>query len=139
MTAGRRSTIGKGADIIGRKGVGKKSQLLASIAEDYDDAIVVHDLRGNVILLNRGAERMFGCSEEEMLGKNISTMIPEEKRAEEMEIFSGVVAGKDVKSYESQRLGRNGRKIHVLVAIKPIKDKRGRVKAIATISKDITE
>lgn len=76
---------------------------LAAIVESSDDAIVSKDLTGVVTSWNRAAERMFGYSAEDMVGRSIRTIIPDDRQAEEDEVLRRIVAGRAVEHFETMR------------------------------------
>jgi PAS domain S-box-containing protein len=82
---------------------------LASIVESSDDAIITKDRDGIITSWNPAAERMYGYSAEEAIGRPISILIPEHRAGEERRILERVLAGERVDHYESERVHRSGR------------------------------
>ena len=115
------------------------SQQLAAIVESSDDAIVSKDLNGVIQSWNRGATRIFGFTPEEAIGQRILIIIPPELHAEEDAILARLRAGKRINHYETERLTKDGRRLHVSVTISPIRDASGRVIGASKIARDITE
>jgi PAS domain S-box-containing protein len=126
------------ADITARKNAEIPTARLAAIVESSDDAIVSKDLTGIVTSWNRGAERMFGYTAGEMIGKTIAHLIPTDRQGEETLIIGKIKRGEHVRHFETQRQAKNGRLIDVSVTVSPIKDGRGRVVGVSKIARDIT-
>jgi PAS domain S-box-containing protein len=112
---------------------------LASIVETSSDAIVGKDLNGVVSSWNRGAENMFGYTAEEMVGKPISILIPADRQDEETQILSRIRRGAAVEPYETIRVRKDGKPIHISLAVSPVKNSEGRIVGAAKIARDITE
>jgi PAS domain S-box-containing protein len=109
---------------------------LAAIVEASDDAIIGVDLNADVLSWNRGAERMFGYSEAEMMGRSSTIIVPPER----MEVFADrlrkLTAGEQINSFETERICKDGRRIQVSVSIFPIRDAEGAVVGFAGIARD---
>jgi len=115
------------------------ARLLAAIVESSDDAIVSKSLDGIIRTWNVGAERLFGYTAEEAVGRHISLVIPQDRIAEEDKIIASLKAGQRVDHFETERRGRDGRRIQVSLTISPIKDEAGTVVGASKIARDITE
>ena len=113
--------------------------LQAAIVESSDDAIIAKTLDGTVTSWNVGAERIFGYSADEMIGKSILAITPRERHAEEMHLIAAVTRGEPVKHFETQRIRKDGRPIDVSVTVSPIRDKNGRIIGASKIARDITD
>jgi PAS domain S-box-containing protein len=112
---------------------------LAAIVEFSDDAIVAKDLNGVVTDWNQAAERMFGYSAEEIIGRSILTIIPPELQHEEPGILAKIRAGERVEHYETERVHKSGRRLEVSLTMSPIRDSFGRVIGASKIARDISE
>jgi len=112
---------------------------LAAIVESSDDAIVSKDLDGIIQSWNPGAEKIFGYSAEEIIGKSIMLLIPPERRNEERMILERIRNGQRVQHYETMRLRRDGVLLDVSLTISPIKNAEGKVIGASKIARDITE
>jgi PAS domain S-box-containing protein len=112
---------------------------LAAIVESSDDAIIGKDLNGIITSWNQGAERIFGYSAEEMIGASIMRLIPPERQGEEEEILSCLKRGERFEHFETVRITKEGRQLHVSLTISPIKDANGRVVGASKIARDITD
>ena len=112
---------------------------LASIVESSDDAIIGKSLDGIIQSWNAGAERLFGHTAEQAIGRHISLVIPPERLTEEDDILANLRAGRRVDHFETERLRRDGRLVPVSLSISPIKDDEGRVVGASKVARDITE
>jgi len=114
-------------------------RLLAAIVETSDDAIVSKSLDGIIQTWNAGAERIFGYTAAQAVGRHISLIIPRERLKEEDLIMQRLRAGERVDHFETERVHREGRIIPVSLTISPIKDDAGHVIGASKIARDITE
>lgn len=112
---------------------------LAAIVESSDDAIVGKTLGGIVTSWNAGAERVFGYTAEEMIGSPISRLVPAERQGELPNILDAVRRGNSIDHFETERVRKDGRRIHVSLTVSPIKDPDGRVIGASKIARDVTE
>ena len=112
---------------------------LAAIVESADDAIVSKDLNGIVTSWNRAAERIFGYTAEEMVGRSIITIIPPELHSDEPRILQTIASGKRIDHFETVRVTKSGERLEVSLTISPVKDERGRIVGAAKIARDITQ
>jgi PAS domain S-box-containing protein len=119
------------SDLIARR--------LAAIVDNSDDAIVGKDLNSIVTSWNKGAERIFGYSAEEMIGTSILRIIPPDRHGEEEEILSRLRRGERYDHFETVRIAKDGRQLQVSLTISPIKDANGNVVGASKIARDITE
>jgi len=115
------------------------ARLLASIVESSNDAIIAKSLDGKIQSWNAGAERVFGFTAAEAVGKHISLVIPPERIAEEDDIIASLRAGKPIEHFETERLRSDGQRIFVSLTISPIKDDSGNVVGASKIVRDISE
>ena len=112
---------------------------LAAIIASSDDAIVSKDLNGRIMSWNAAAERMFGWTAEEAIGKNITLIIPEDRLGEEDFVLSRIRQGFIVDHFETVRHRKDGTPIHISVTISPIHASDGTVVGASKIARDITE
>ncbi|MBL0216741.1 MAG: PAS domain S-box protein [Myxococcales bacterium] len=124
-------------DITDRKQAEQQRARLAAIVEGSDDAIIGKTLEGVVTSWNRGATQLFGYEAAEMVGRSITTLIPDGREGEEVEILEALARG-DVRRFDTLRRRRDGRLIDVSVTTSPIRDVRGRVIGISKVARDIT-
>src|SRR5215469_18036470 len=115
------------------------SRRLAAIVDNSDDAIVGKDLNSIITSWNKGAERIFGYSADEMIGSSVMRLIPTEQQHEEEKILACIRRGERYDHFETTRLTKEGRRIHVSLTISPIKDANGNVIGASKIARDITE
>jgi PAS domain S-box-containing protein len=115
------------------------SHRLASIVDNSEDAIVGKDLNSIVTSWNKAAERIFGYSTEEMVGTSVMRLIPPELQNEEEEILSRIRRGERYNHFDTIRLTKDGRQLHVSLSISPIKDARGNIVGASKIARDITD
>ena len=115
------------------------SRRLAAIVASSDDAIIGKDLNSVITSWNHGAERIFGYTAEEMIGRSILRLIPADRQAEEQEILSRIRRGERVDHFETIRLAKDGRKLRLSVTVSPIKDSAGHVVGASKVARDITE
>jgi PAS domain S-box-containing protein len=126
-------------DITARKQSEAAGAYLASIVESSDDAIVSKSLDGIVNSWNIGAERLFGYAAEEMIGKSITILIPQDRHNEEPAILERIKRGERVNHYETIRLRKDGSLIDISLSVSPIKDVEGRIVGASKIARDNTE
>lgn len=115
------------------------ARLLAAIVESSDDAIVSKSLDGTIRSWNVAAERLFGYTSAEAVGKHVSLIIPKERLAEEDAIIAHLREGRRVEHFETERVSKDGRLISVALTISPIKDDESKVTGASKIARDITE
>jgi PAS domain S-box-containing protein len=112
---------------------------LSAIVASSDDAIVSKDLRGIVTSWNAAAERIFGYTAKEMIGRSITTVIPPELQHDEDRILSTIGRGERIEHFETVRVTKAGERIDVSLTISPVKDESGRIVGAAKIARDITQ
>ena len=112
---------------------------LAALVNSSGDAIIGKTLDGVMTSWNHGAERMFGYSAREAIGKSISMLLPPNRKAEQAEILRRLKSGESTKAYETLRRRKDGRDVDVSVTISPIFDPRGNLVGASHVARDITE
>ena len=127
------------SDITERKRAEEIRVRLAAIVESSEDAIISKTLGGIVTSWNRGAERTFGYTAAEVIGKPIEILIPQDHAEEEAQIIERVKQGEHVTHFETVRRRKDGKDIHVALTISPIKDGAGTIIGFSKIARDITE
>lgn len=113
--------------------------LLAAIVESSDDAIVSKTLDGVITSWNGGAERMFGWPASAAIGRHITLIVPEDRRAEEEEVLARVGRGERINHFETQRVARDGRLIDVSLTVSPVRDRLGRIVGASKVARDVSE
>jgi PAS domain S-box-containing protein len=114
-------------------------EMFKNIVMSSDDAIVAKDLNGVVRSWNAGAERVFGYTAAEMIGRPITTLIPQDRMQEEDHILSRIRRGERVDHFETIRVRKDGKLIDVSVTISPIRGPLGTVTGASKIARDITQ
>ena len=112
---------------------------LAAIVESSDDAIIAKDLNGVVTDWNAAAERLFGFSADEIIGRSILTIIPPDLQHEEPVILEKIRSGQRVDHYETQRLHKSGKRLEVSLSVSPIRNPMGRVIGASKIARDASD
>src|SRR5262249_7015411 len=115
------------------------AQILWSIVENSDDAIITTNLDGIISSWNKSAERIFGYTPEEVIGKPITILIPMERHEEEPATIARIWRGERIKHYETVRQRKDRRLIDISLTVSPIKDTQGTVIGASKIARDITE
>ncbi|WP_238013866.1 PAS domain S-box protein [Dactylosporangium sp. AC04546] len=113
--------------------------MLASIVQSSHDAIVTTDLDGMVLSWNPGAERLYGLSAGEMIGRSKDRIIPPDRRPDEAEIREIVAAGGRIDPYHTRRLRRDGEVFTVSMLVSPLTSPEGTTVGVTTITRDISE
>jgi PAS domain S-box-containing protein len=126
------------ADITERKRAEEVREQLAAIVESSDDAIVSKTLDGTISAWNRGAEKVFGYSAAEIVGKSMLVLLPPERIDEESSILARIRSGERVDHFETVRVRKDGTNIDVSVTISPIRDGNGEIVGVSKVARDIT-
>ncbi|HZU32939.1 MAG TPA: ATP-binding protein [Candidatus Angelobacter sp.] len=133
------SMFGIVLDITERKQIEEARSRLAAIVESSDDAIVSKDLNGIVTSWNAGAQRIFGYTPEEMIGRSITTIIPPELHPDEDRILKAIARGERIEHYETVRVTKAGENLDMSLTISPVRDETGRIIGCAKIARNITD
>ncbi len=112
---------------------------LAAIIDSSDDAIVSKTLRGIITSWNRGAERIFGYSAAEAVGRHISLIIPEERHGEETEVLARLVKGERIDHFETIRQAKDGRRVEISLTVSPVRNSTGRIVGASKVARDISD
>ena len=127
-------------DIDGRKRAEEAQARLAAIVQSSDDAIISKNLDGTITSWNAAAERIFGYSSEEAVGRSImSLIIPPELHEEEQQILRRLRAGDRVEHYQTIRVTKDGKKVRISATISPVRNAHGQIIGASKIARDITE
>ncbi|HTN38689.1 MAG TPA: PAS domain S-box protein [Arachidicoccus sp.] len=131
--------ISKIARNISYKKISEERQaILAAIVENSDDAIISKTVDGLITSWNRGAEKIFGYKEQEVIGQNISIIIPSDRIDEETVILKNIRSGVTVDHFQTVRLRKGGMPLDISLSVSPIKDSAGRIIGASKIARDIT-
>ena len=112
---------------------------LSAIIESADDAIVSKTLQGIITSWNKGAERIFGYTAAEVIGKSVTILIPEDHIDEEAAILARIRSGERVEHYETVRQRKDGSRVEVSLSVSPIKSADGRIIGASKVARDITK
>jgi|GEM_PF-2319933 len=115
------------------------ARLLASIAESISDAIISESVDGIIQVWNEAAERMYGYTAEEAIGKSIFMLVPAGRIAETKKLLADVCAGRSFVGIETERIHKSGFRLQVAITLSPVRDGAGRVVGVSKISRDISE
>jgi PAS domain S-box-containing protein len=126
-------------DITDKKKAEETRFRYAAVVESSDDAIASGTLDGIIVSWNTGAQKIYGYTEAEAVGKPISMLVPPELPDEESKILETLKAGGRIEHFETVRVSKTGKRINVSLSISPIKDSRGRTVGVSGIARDITE
>ena len=126
-------------DITELKHADELRKHIAAIVESTDDAIIGKTLEGIITSWNLGAERIYGYSKQEVIGRPISLLLPPGSPNDIVELLKRIEQGERINHYETVRCKKNGQRITVCLTISPIKDETGMIIGASTIARDITE
>jgi len=125
-------------DLTDRSRAEQARQLLASIVESSDDAIVSKDLNGVIDSWNPGAERLFGYTADEVVGKSVTSLFPLGLQDEERAILKRIRLGEQVEHYETVRCRKDGSLVDISLTVSPLRNAAGKVTGVAKIARDIS-
>jgi PAS domain S-box-containing protein len=117
----------------------RAGQILWSIVENNDDAIITMDLDGIISSWNKSAERIFGYTGEEVIGKPVKMLIPSGRDDDELAILASLRRGEHVDHYETVSLRKDGSLLDISLTVSPIKNGQGKIIGASKIARDITE
>ena len=126
-------------DITERRKAEQARALLAGIVDSSEDAIVSKSLDGIITSWNHAAERMFGWTASEAIGKSIILIIPTELREEETMILSRLRRGERIEHFETIRVTKDGRRLNISLSISPVRNQSGQIIGAAKIARDISD
>ena len=125
--------------VLNKRTLEKSRSLLASIINSSNDAIACKGLDGVIISWNPGAERLFGYSAREAIGKPMTIIFPPDRHGEEADLLHRVSCGEVITRYETVRVRKDGTMINVSVNLSPVLDRFGKIVGAAKIAHDITD
>jgi PAS domain S-box-containing protein len=126
-------------DLSQQKGALVVAQRLAAIVESSDDAIISRTLDGIISSWNPAAEKMFGYSSKEIVGKHIDLLVPSDRTGEIISILAKISGGRGVDNFETVRVRKDGTVFPVSLTVSPIRDAEGTVVAASVICRDVSE
>jgi PAS domain S-box-containing protein len=125
-------------DISDRKHAEHAAQRLAAIVESSNDAIISKDLNGIIATWNKGAERIFGYKAEEIIGKPVLVLIPEDLQHEEPLILARIRSGERIEHYETVRRHKDGSLFDVSLTVSPVRGEDGKITGASKVARDIS-
>jgi PAS domain S-box-containing protein len=131
--------IGTLADVTENKIAEEKLAMLAAIVESSEDAIISKTLDGIISSWNKGAQKVFGYTSDEIIGEHITKLIPPDRYQEEPLILQRIQKGESVEHFETKRITKDGKSLDISLTISPIKDQAGIIIGASKIGRDITE
>ncbi len=126
-------------DITDIKRGEERSAKLAAIVDSSDDAIISKTLESVITSWNGAAERMFGYTEEEIVGQTIYKIIPADRHDEELQMLGHLKKGERVDHFETKRVTKDGRLLDMSITSSPVRDTQGNIIGVSKIMRDITE
>ncbi|WP_395730461.1 PAS domain S-box protein [Prosthecobacter sp.] len=135
---GREFNCGFARDITERKELRRKQAEMAAIVESSDDAIIGKSVDGVITSWNCGAEKVFGYTAAETIGRPLLMIFPPERESEEADILARIKRGETVEHFDTERICKDGRRINISATISPLKDGSGTVIGASKIARDIT-
>ncbi len=131
--------IGVSQDVTERKKLARYKTELANIIKHSEDGIESMDLEGNIKSWNKGAEKIYGYTAEEMIGKNAFILYTDENADGLEKYLEKIKSGESIKSTETKRKNKNGEIIHVSISFSPLRDDDGNINSVSVITRDLTE
>ncbi len=126
-------------DVSERRRTEEVRARLAAIVESSEDAIVSKTLDGVIRSWNAGAQRLFGYTPEEAVGRPITLIIPPEREDEERTILARLARGERIEHFETVRVSRDGRRVDISLTVSPLRDGEGRIIGASKVARDVTE
>ena len=130
--------VGLVLDITERKRAEERIRELGAIVESSDDAILGRTLDGIITSWNKGAEKIYGYAENEVIGQPISILVPTDRQDELPQILGRLALGEAINNFETVRRRKDGEEIHVSLTISPIRNWEGRIVGASSVARDIT-
>ena len=126
------------SDVTEMKKAWALQERYAAIVESSEDAVIAKDVSGVVTDWNKGAERLFGYTAAEMIGRKVTCLAPPDLPEESSRILDRILKGEKVNHFETVRLCKDGRRIYVSLTVSPIRDANGRIIGASKIARDIS-
>jgi PAS domain S-box-containing protein len=126
-------------DLSVRSELEKANQWLRAVVQSSDDAIVATDLQGTIVSWNRGAERLYGYSAEEAIGKPATIVASPDEPGDQTRVLTRVQSGEHLQHYDGVRRRKDGRRVEISATVSPIYDPRGHLVGQAAVARDVTE
>ncbi len=136
---GRRYAMAIARDVTERTRVEQERAMLSAIVESSEDAVLSKTLDGFITSWNAGAQRMYGYTPGEVLGRHVSVLAPPDLRDEIPKILERLRRGESTDHYETQRIAKDGRRMFVSLTVSPVRNPEGEIIGASAIARDITE
>jgi PAS domain S-box-containing protein len=117
----------------------ERERLFSAVVESSNDAIITKALDGTITAWNRAAERLFGYTSAEAVGSRIDIIVPPNRRTELRDILDRIGQGETIEHHETSRITKDGRELHVSLAVSPLRSAAGEIIGASKIARDITE
>jgi PAS domain S-box-containing protein len=135
---GRTIGISKVArDVTERRQLERDARHLAAIVDSSDDAIISKDLNGTIVSWNRAAERLFGYTADEIIGRSVRVIIPADRQSEEDQVLDAVRRGKTVDHFETVRVRKDGTLVPISLTVSPIRGTTGEIVGASKVVRDL--
>jgi PAS domain S-box-containing protein len=121
-----------------RRESGRTAQYLAAVVDSAEDAIITKDLNGVIQSANAAAERLFGYSSDELVGRSVRILIPPERQSEEDQILARTRRGERVEHFETVRITKDGQRLDIALTVSPVRDDTGTIVGASKIGRNIT-
>ena len=125
-------------DITERKRAEEARSRLSAIVESSEDAISSTNMDGILLTWNRGAEKVYGYHADEVIGKHVSILYPQERSSELPQLIEKISCGESIERFETVRVRKDGKTVQVSITLSPVKDSAGNMVAVSAITRDIT-
>ncbi|SEN56361.1 PAS domain S-box-containing protein [bacterium A37T11] len=126
-------------DVTDQKKARTHHQIISSVIESAEDAVILKDLQGLVIGWNNGAIKLLGYISPEIIGQHISQIIPTDRQKEDEQIMELIKRGERIRHYETILKHKSGRWIPISLTISPIRDENGKIIGVSKIAREITQ
>jgi PAS domain S-box-containing protein len=126
-------------DITEQQRAAAAQAYLAAIVESSDDAILSKDLDGIIQSCNASAERLFGYTAAELIGRPVRILIPQDRQREEDEILARIRRGERIDHFETVRVAKDGRLLDISLTVSPVHDESGAIIGVSKVARDVTE
>ncbi len=135
---GRFNQLAVTRDVTAQKAIHDAWRFMAAVVESSDDAIITKDLNGVITSWNQSAERLFGYTAEEAIGKPVTILIPAGRENEEPDILGRIRRGQRIEHYETVRRRKDGTMLDISLTVSPVKDAGGKIIGASKTARDIT-
>ena len=110
---------------------------MLTVVKDSNDAVTLHDIKGNILDWNRGAENIYGYTKAEAVKMNINNIVPKDKQKENSELIDKIRSGENINAFKTQRITKAGEVLKVWLTVTRLTDDEGKLTAIATTERNL--